>query len=154
MTKVTNAQLNNPYKFSVYCSTSPSLANNSAQKVTMDTKLFDTNNNFDSTTNYRYAAPVAGFYYFSTKVVIGVAGIASTAFGNIYLFKNGSEVVRGQQLSGSGTATTIVAPQISEFIQLAAGDFIEVWAICSEAGRSIQGGNNYTYLRGFLVSSI
>lgn len=34
-------------------------------KVKIDTKSFDTNNNFDNTTNYRFTPTVAGYYQFN-----------------------------------------------------------------------------------------
>ncbi len=59
---VTPAKIYNPYKFSAYASTSPTLSAGVATKAVLDTELFDTNSNFDTSLN-RYVAPVAGFYF-------------------------------------------------------------------------------------------
>lgn len=61
--------------FSVHLSTSQ-LNINGATKVQWATELFDTNSNFDSTTNYRFTPTVAGKYLLSATVefIVTVAG--------------------------------------------------------------------------------
>ena len=48
--------------FSVYQSSTQNIAHNSNTKVQYQSKSFDTNNNFDATTNYRFQPTVAGYY--------------------------------------------------------------------------------------------
>ena len=138
----------NPYKFSVYSSTSPSLTANIALKVPLDTELFDTNNNFASN---KYTAPIAGYYMFTAQVAISTTGI-STGYGQAFLYVNGSERITGNRQVGSGSTTTLPKIRLDCLLQLAAGDYVELYGICSEATRSIAGGSSQTYLMGFLVS--
>lgn len=74
--------------FSAYCSTAQVIANSTGTKVALNTELFDTNNNFDSTTNYRFQPTVAGYYY----VCGGVYYSFSTGVNQNWIFKNGSLV--------------------------------------------------------------
>lgn len=149
---VAGAPVFNPYKFSVYCSTSPALSAGVPLRMPLDTKNFDSNGNFDIVTNHRYVVPVAGTYWINGQVSIGVSGIAAGAYGLPYIFKNGAEAKRGLQLTGSGTGSSILNLQVADLFQLAAGDDIELWADTSDTGRNVTGGSNFTYMSGFLVS--
>jgi hypothetical protein len=147
------SKLYNPYKFSAYSTTNTALTINTWTKVVLDNELFDTGNNFDSTTNYRFTAPVAGFYQLSAQVGIGSAGLTSLKAGGGALYKNGSVLAYGAQTIGSSDGAGLPRSQINILIQLAATDYIELYAVCTEAGRSIDGSSSATYFTGFLVSA-
>ena len=65
--------------FSAYQSITQTLSNATLTKIQLQTEEFDTNSNFDSTTNYRFTPTVAGYYQ-----VNGVVNIQGTA-GNNYV---------------------------------------------------------------------
>lgn len=141
---VTPPSWTNPYKFSVY--RSGGYTTGSPAKVAYDTKVFDTNSNFDIVTNNRYVAPVAGFYWFNAA-----AGMIFGGAGNVYylaIYKNGSEVVRGQQSKSTSAETDLSI--VGGLVQLAASDYIEVYHYGSGANATT--GPNLNYLHGFLVS--
>lgn len=131
----------NPYKFGVYRAAAFNVGNGTLAKITMDTELYDTNNNFATGT---YTTPVAGFYHFDWGVGCGASGYVLSS-----LFKNGSEVRRGMEISQAG-ATDIQNPGSAD-LQLSANDTIEVYA---QGGASLAGqvGQNRTFLNGHLVS--
>lgn len=140
----------NPYKFSAYNTGGSNLAAATFTKVTYNTEEYDTNNNFDSTTNYRYTAPITGFYKFSAAFEVTAGGSDTYA---ISIYKNGTEVKRGNKLampSGIATTTLVVVPPP---LSLTAGDYIEVWGYNSSGGgKSITAGQSLTYFGGELVS--
>jgi hypothetical protein len=75
-------------KFSVYLSpTDQSLPNATPTKIAFNNEEYDTNNNFDSSTNFRFTPTVAGKYHFSACWSItdtdGAANIV------VFLYKNG-----------------------------------------------------------------
>ena len=72
--------------FSAYCSTAQLIPNAVFTKIQINTELFDTNSNFDSTTNYRFTPTVAGYYQVSGAAYFSYAGgaVAQNA-----IFKNG-----------------------------------------------------------------
>jgi hypothetical protein len=72
-------------------------------KVRLDTKEFDTNNNFD-TTNFRYLPTIAGFYMFSGAAEISYSSAGPSIFYNA-VYKNGS--VYQQDYSGGYTASNV-----------------------------------------------
>lgn len=136
-----------PYKFSVYFNGSQNVTT-SVAKINIDSETFDTNNNFDSSTNRRYVAPVAGFYYFSGAVA---AFVTNNAFVHVKLYKNGSLVKNGNwPYNNTGGAQNIYGT-VEGLIQLAATDYVELWAIASGTF-TILGGATNTFLDGFLVS--
>lgn len=137
----------NPYKFSAYRSAAWTPGN--AAVVPFDAELFDTNNNFDITTNKgRYTVPVTGFYQLNACVSLtqtgGNPGIQS------YIVKNGTTTVAygisTLCVAGSWTYTMPVASLLS----LVAGDYLEVYVYSSSLGG--QTGIALTYFNGFLVS--
>lgn len=141
-------RLSNPYKFSAYCSTGKSITNQSLI-VDLQTELFDTNNNFATS---RYTAPVSGFYQINAQVWLGSAGAGTAEYGSCEIRKNGTAILVSPQDNGSGDAGKLIRPRIGSLIQLAAGDYIELWATFT-GGRDIAAGQAYTYMNGFLVSA-
>ena len=127
----------NPYKFSVYRNAAQNAASSNT-KVLYDTKVFDTNNNFATST---YTAPVAGFYHFEAR-----ADFSST-LGVIFLYKNGVEHKRGSDLRYTGVTGCVV----STLVQSAANDTWEIYVLAG--GTVAMGvGAALNYFSGFLVS--
>jgi hypothetical protein len=141
--------IKNPYKFSVYLNSAGSLNAATWTKILFDTKLFDTGSNYDATTNHRFTAPIAGFYQFSAALCVNIGG-ASDLYG-ISIYKNGSEIARGNEASsGISFVTLTVSPPP---LQLAANDYIEVYGFNSTGGgKSLNTGTNLVYFGGFLIS--
>lgn len=136
--------ISNPYKFSVYRNAAQNATNGGSVKVNYDTELYDTNSNFDSTTNYRYTAPVSGFYYFSARI-----GITVSTRTLISLYKNGSEVLRGGDMTTGASGINVT---VSGLLQLSASDYVEVWVYCDATNVAMTTGNVMNCLQGFLVS--
>jgi hypothetical protein len=74
--------------FSAYMSANQTVTTGVTTKVILNTETFDTNNNFDSTTNYRFTPTVAGYYQFNGTLY----GQATTNMAAIYvqISKNGT----------------------------------------------------------------
>lgn len=136
--------LSNSYKFSAYDAAGESQTSGTFAKVSLNTKAFDTGSNFD-TTNFRFVAPVAGFYYFTARVRIGSG---SATKGQAILYKNGSPARNGNQVYGTG----FHAPLVSGLLQLAASDYVELWQEFDGVSATIAPGQAETYLDGFLLS--
>ena len=134
----------NPYKFRVRRSTAANTGNGAFAKIQFATEDFDTNNNYDSTTNHRYTAPVAGFYYFSAMM-----NVSSNVSQIISLYKNNSEIRRGAQVGTNAAWGT----QVSDLIQLAASDYVEVFAYGGSTGNfNVSEVAFQPTFSGFLVS--
>lgn len=115
----------NPYKFRARRTTAANTGNGAFAKISFQTEDFDTNGDYDATTNYRYTAPVDGFYYFSAMM-----NVSSNVATIITLYKNGTEIRRGNQQSASAA----FASEVSDLIQLTAGQYVEVYAYGGSTG--------------------
>lgn len=137
---VTNAKWTNTYRFSAY--RNAALTPSGTQQITFDAEDFDIGSNYN-TSNGRFTAPIAGTYLFTFT--------ASTANPNrllMYLYKNGSAVVRGQDyFSGYGSNASM-----SSLLNLAANDYVECYINTSVQALSVGSGSDRTQFQGFLVS--
>ena len=90
--------------FSAYSATNQTVSNNTTTKLQVSTEEFDTNSNYDNSTNYRFTPTVAGYYLF----IFGGYGTDSSGLltlNFLSLFKNGSLLPAGTARSGSYTYT-------------------------------------------------
>lgn len=92
----TLATLGNGPAFSATGSTS--VATSTLTKLTPNTEQFDTNSNYDNSTNYRFTPTVAGYYQLSFGM-----RITTPATAYINLFKNGSTISYATSQSSGAT---------------------------------------------------
>jgi hypothetical protein len=93
--------------FSAYQSVAQTPTASAFTKVILQSELFDTNSNFDSTTNFRFTPTVGGYYQINGTT--SVTGSATNLL--VSIFKNGAEYIRGgAQASASftGTAAAVI----------------------------------------------
>ena len=93
-----------------------SIAANTWTKLTFNTEQFDTNNNYDSTTNYRFTPTVAGYYQFN---FVNAQLLAGTGYLSIY--KNGNSGTNQYGASANPSGSTVLYMNGST-------DYVEVYA--------------------------
>jgi len=69
-------------------------------KVEPDTEVFDTDNCYDNTTNYRFTPTVAGKYFVYAQVTCR-SNNDDMVFGQSLIYKNGSQYARNIYVAGS-----------------------------------------------------
>ena len=107
--------------FSAYQSVAQSLTLNVWTKLQFQTKEFDTNGNFDNTTNYRFTPTVAGYYQVSGCFFISQSSTANY----IGIYKNGSSFKRGLDLYANSAGS-----QVSALIYMnGTTDYIEIYGM-------------------------
>ena len=74
--------------FSAYLSASQTVSSGTNTKIQFNTKLFDTNNCYDNSTNYRFTPTVAGYYQVCISLSTNPASTATV----ININKNGSAI--------------------------------------------------------------
>ena len=144
-TGIDAAKLSNPHKFSAYLGSAQNSANGFA-KVLANSEIFDTGSNYDKTTNCRFVAPVAGFYFFNAGIAMSST---ATSVWQAILYKNGTGHKTGTLLN---TNVGYQQSQVSGFIQLAANDYVELFVYASGVVPFVTGAAN-TYFDGFLEST-
>ena len=110
--------------FSAYASASQSITVNTATKVAINTEIFDTNSNFDSTTNYRFTPTIAGYYQIN-GTVRGTGTAVTAVISNLY--KNGASYASGAQLAVTNPPYALQAT-FSEVVYLnGSTDYVELY---------------------------
>jgi|TARA_R100000426_G_scaffold37164_1_gene29436 uncharacterized cupredoxin-like copper-binding protein len=87
----------------VRASTGQTISSGSNTKVQLDTEMIDTDNTFDSSTNYRWSPGVAGKYYMTGTVSLNIASAGK--YMQALIYKNGS-LASYQQIVAEGTNAT------------------------------------------------
>ncbi len=114
-------------------------------KVQFNTEAFDTNNNYDPSSNYRFTPTVAGYYQINALVLLGGSGLN----GYIQIYKNGSGFQYGCTTpTGSGASGQL---QVVNSLAYANGttDYFEIYAY--SGGTNITGGTNVSHFSAFLA---
>jgi hypothetical protein len=114
--------------FSAYQSSAQAISAGTFTKLQVQTEEFDTNNNFDSTTNYRFTPTVAGYYSVTGQAQL--VNSVSTEFA-LSVYKNSGsskylgDVITGQNRSVGGAALIYLNGST---------DYIELYVYSSVAG--------------------
>lgn len=134
--------------FLAYLTGNQSVSNNTWTKVTLNTEGFDTNNCFDSTTNYRFTPTIAGYYQFNAAIMFSISsGTAPIAV--IAISKNGSRVAQNESVTTINNGHSLV---ISSLLYLnGTTDYIELQGYISSTSGAFTSGADITYLSGFLA---
>ena len=137
--------------FSVQRNGNQSISHNTNTKVQWNTEIFDVGGNFDSSTNYRFTAPVAGKYLF-----MGHLYVYWTYQVEARIYKNGSTYKRFSGPLGSGGNDNPNGIDFMDIIDLSVNDFIEIFAYQYRTGdtatQNIYGGNEKeTSFVGYLL---
>jgi len=124
--------------FSAYQSSAQTIAA-SFTKMQFQSETFDTNNNFDSTTNYRFTPTVAG-YYFVTAQIWASSGSISVQPA---IYKNGSVNQYGAYLTQTS--------QISGLIYMnGSTDYLEIYSYLSSSN-ALSTGSDRNFFQAFLA---
>lgn len=132
--------------FSAIKNATQTVTTNTATKVTFQTEVFDTNNNFASST---FTPTVAGYYQIN-GCLSSQESTGTTSRTIIYIFKNGSVYRRGGDISGTGFAVSI-----ADVVSLnGSTDYVEIYVLLSNTGTPIvTNSENTTFFSGSLVRS-
>lgn len=138
--------LSNPYKFSAYRNAAQTPGVNGV--IEYDTELFDTNSNFDVTTNKgRYTVAVNGFY--QINVTSSIAVTAAPQDPQITLRKNGSTAMVTVHMVNMYNGNSNQSLSLSTLVQVTAGDYLEV---ITGSALALSVGITEQNFSGFLVS--
>lgn len=114
--------------FSAQIATSQSITTGVSTKVAFNSKVFDTNTNYDAAL-FRFTPSVAGYYFINASVLFGsMAGVQS-----ISIYKNGVRYLSGDVTTATGSNNV----RNSSLIYCSgAADYIEIYAY-QNSGSSI-----------------
>ncbi|MFA6295535.1 MAG: hypothetical protein WC666_03915 [Candidatus Paceibacterota bacterium] len=144
--------ITNPYTFRAYKSGAAQvIATSTNTKIILESENFDPNNNFDNVTNYRYTAPVSGYYQISARVAFSTP---SASVGEMFasIRKNGSitPIIHGTRIVNriDNSPGSIVC----DIQYLTATDYIELWVYQnSGANMSTENTSQSVYISAHLL---
>lgn len=121
--------MTNTPAFSVRLSADETLAENTYTKLTFDNVLFDTDNAFDDTTNYRFIVPVgkAGKYQFNLRVRCDSQSNSNLLLSQVRIYKNSVSYAISYNYDAS-SYTRASSHHITAIIDLVEGDYVEGYA--------------------------
>jgi hypothetical protein len=140
--------------FSVYRSSSQSISTSTWTKVQFNAEDFDTNNAFDSTTNYRFQPLVAGYYQLNGNLYMSGSALGSAYY--VQFYKNGSTFGKYLTLQSSTTTLGDTVLSISAVVYLnGSTDYIELYGYNNAATSPVfyGGTGGPTLFTGCLVRS-
>ena len=136
--------------FSAYLTTTnQSITTSTSTKVTINAEEFDTNNFYDSTTNYRFTPTISGYYQ-----ITGLANINGTTITTFFvsIYKNGSEFKRGMQTNYTVGSTGAVGAIVSSLIYFnGSTDYVELWAFAIGTSPYVAAGSSLSYFQGAMI---
>jgi hypothetical protein len=126
--------------FSAYASTSQTITSMAFTKVAINTELFDTNGNFDTSTN-RFTPTVAGYY--QVNGFVRMAATVNTIIQALaIIFKNGGAFARGNDIVLSSSTFNLFTASISEVVYLnGTTDYIELYGYLQATTPSFNASN-------------
>lgn len=131
--------------FRAYRSGSQTISANTTTKVAFNAETFDTNSNFDSTTNYRFTPTVAGYY--QVNAIVGF----TTGAGQLSLYKNGSNYQTGLEVTYNASLGGHIP--INDLVYLnGSTDYIEIFVYLT-SGTTISSGETNTSFSASMVRS-
>ena len=137
--------------FSAYLSADQSIANATVTKVNLNVESFDTDDAFDSSTNYRFTVPTGGDGKYFFVGTITWVNLTNEDEGQVRIHKNGTFVQGSGYFQGQNGTVTYQATQV---LNLVAGDYIELHGYQVSGGAiSADGGEAYTNLKGYKLGA-
>ena len=132
--------------FSAQIGTAQTLTGSTYTKLAFNTEIFDTNSNYDATTNYRFTPTVAGYYQVTLR------GAITTGTSSFYpvIYKNGVGAAYG---ASSISVTGVDNASLVTFLGYLNGstDYIEAYGYVTLTINTSSGIT--TYFQAFLARS-
>ena len=139
--------------FSAYATTNQTISSSTFTKIVLNAKDFDTNSNFDATTNYRFTPTVAGYYQIDASVFYNSSAVSG--LGYLAIYKNGSNY----KVSAGFYNTSGYLPLTISSVVYCNGstDYIELYSQQSSGSsqntQATSTGGNSVFMSGVLVRS-
>jgi hypothetical protein len=135
--------------FSASSSSTSSISHATNTKIPFATEDWDTNSNYDNTTNYRFTPTVAGYYQVNIKIQLDNTGSGGETYTALY--KNGSSHKRVGFTPN--IASTQRSPVGSILVYLnGSTDYVEAYVFQNTGGSvPLNGTSEFNYFQAFLV---
>jgi hypothetical protein len=116
--------------FEAYISASYVISDATAEKVSFNTEVFDTDGDYDHSTNYRFTPQTAGKYYVYVNLMISGESNEDFEQGYSYIYKNGSSVANTHISAYGSNAFREVVFNVYSIVDMnGSSDYVEAWGM-------------------------
>lgn len=124
------------------------IPDNTWTKVQLNTETFDTNNFFDSTTNYRFTPTIAGYYIVTWNVTFVRQTVTANIVFQSAIYRNGTEYANDNEMSATTGTNPSIDRGLSDILYFnGTTDYIELYAYHNEGGNvPVSAGTVETWL--------
>jgi hypothetical protein len=138
--------------FEAHLSTDQTVSNGVLTKVQIDTEIFDTDNMYDNSTNYRFTPTVAGKYYVYASIKI--FGDGDIEMSNTHIYKNGS-LYKGAIFDPVNTSNSMNASNLSNSAVInmnGTSDYLEIFGLVQSGNaRQFQTATKNTFFGAYRI---
>lgn len=139
--------VNGPAFSAVRGTSNQSISGGTYSKVQFNVEEFDTNNNYDNATNYRFTPTVAGYYQVNC-LMYTTTSLNANFYG--YLYKNGS-IFKASQMMPTGSGGTSGGVLISTLVYMnGSTDYLEGYLYVTQAA-SVLADAAFNFFQASLV---
>ncbi len=134
-------------------SSQQSFAQSTFVKIQFNAETFDTDNCFDSTTNYRFTPNKAGYY--DININVQFSGTNSASLKELLIYKNGSASSQVFSSAGSGSPGATCSVNGADLIYFnGTTDYVEGYIYDNDAvARNVVNGSSKSYFTGVWIRS-
>lgn len=145
----TKMPVNGP-AFRAITTTAQTITNSTFTKVAFNIEEFDTNSNYDPTTNYRFTPTVAGYYQITANAALGGATVG---YAQCYIYRNGFAHVGGSSVPNNNTVGGKVSASGVVYLN-GSSDYVEFYVWQNQgASTNLQVGLGDNTFSGALIRS-
>jgi hypothetical protein len=134
--------------FHAFLSSTQSLSDDTTTKVQCNSELYDTDNCYDNSTNYRFTPTVAGKYFVYGSWMSDNSTASTLQYGNARIRKNGSDIlfqVLDFRNNYAGYSNTFAVSGVVDFNGTT--DYVELYATIKISSGTTGIGGNATHSR-------
>ena len=128
------------------------VSDNVTTKVQVDSELFDSDNAYDNSSNYRFTPQTAGKYVVFGAVFCDPQTASDLVYGRAYIYKNGS-FDKYSTIDFRNTAGREVVSFISYIVDMnGSSDYVELYGnVNASDGAGMRFSNNTTYFGAYRI---
>ena len=147
-------RLTNTPAFEAYLSSDTSISNLTSTKVPFDTEVFDSDNKYDNSTNYRFTPTISGKYFVYANVGVKESGFTVQQH-NLEIHVNGS-AYRNITNYVQTSEWAIHSNYISGILDLDGDDYVEIFTTVRQASGSpeMSGGVKVCYFGAYKLAGL
>tara|TARA_R110000764_G_scaffold237911_1_gene334509 strand:- start:20 stop:514 length:495 start_codon:yes stop_codon:yes gene_type:complete len=104
---ITSGAVANTPAFEAFLSSNQNVNDNTITKIQCNSEIYDTNNNYDNSSNYRFTPTTAGKYWVYVNLSANVPALSVTYQIQADIYKNGASIIRNKiDLRNNGGSDT------------------------------------------------